>query len=207
MQSIQLTAQHRQDQAGNHVAEIDGLPRLGALLQPAQMRQLARQLIQIANDADQGAALNTCVDVADSRFEIPLLGWSEPLPPESPVECPHRCGSVYAKESYGAGFIKGSGMCPACDASIPAKDIVRTVHVRKLGIMGKAYDDPEAKRAYTYTDQPDNLAASKLGQANVNASLPYAGDSIDRGLLLLRKLQDQGFGVFELTPAPAQGGE
>ncbi|WP_425318521.1 hypothetical protein [Pseudomonas nitroreducens] len=55
MQAIQLTAQHRKDQAGNRVADIDGLPRLGALLQPAQMRQLARQLNQIANDADQGA--------------------------------------------------------------------------------------------------------------------------------------------------------
>lgn len=55
MQAIQLTAEHREDQAGNRVAEIEGLPRLGALLQPAQMRQLARQLNQIANDADQGA--------------------------------------------------------------------------------------------------------------------------------------------------------
>ena len=55
MQAIQLTAEHREDQAGNRVADIDGLPRLGALLKPAQMRQLARQLNQIANDADQGA--------------------------------------------------------------------------------------------------------------------------------------------------------
>lgn len=42
----------------------------------------------------------------------------------SMVECPHRCGSMFAKESYGAGFIEGSGMCPACDAAMPAKDIV-----------------------------------------------------------------------------------
>lgn len=125
----------------------------------------------------------------------------------SMVECPLRCGAMYANDSYGAGFIEGSGICPDCDAAMPAKDIVRTVQVCKLGTSGKAYDAPEAKRAYTYADQPDNLAASKLGRANVKASLPCAGDSIDRGLLLLRELQDQGFGVFELTPAPAQGGE
>lgn len=203
MQAIQLTAQHCQDQADNHVAEIDGLPRLGALLQPAQMRQLARQLIQIANDADQGAALNASVDVADSRFEIPVQGWGEPLPPEPLVECPHRCGSVYTKESYGAGFIGGSGMCPACDAAMPANDIVRTVKVRKMGIHGKAYDAPEAKRAYSYSDQPDSVAAHKLGGACDSASLASAGDWIDRGLSLLRELQGQGFGVFELDDVAA----
>ncbi|HEH8664270.1 TPA: hypothetical protein SH331_000633 [Pseudomonas aeruginosa] len=55
MQAIQLTAQHLRGEDGKPMADIDGLPRLGALLQPAQMRQLARQLNQIANDADQGA--------------------------------------------------------------------------------------------------------------------------------------------------------
>lgn len=206
MQAIQLTAEHTTDKAGAPIIDINGLPRLGAMLYPYQVRWLARQLNEIANDADQGAALHASVDVAGSRIEIPVQGWAEPSPPAPPVECPHRCGSVYAKDSYGAGFIEGSGMCPACDAAIPAKDIVRTVQVRKLGITGKAYDDPETKRAYTYVDQPDNLAASKLGHASVKASLPSVGDSIDRGLLLLRELQDQGFGVFELAPAPAQEG-
>ncbi|HCI4017242.1 TPA: hypothetical protein NO204_002990 [Pseudomonas aeruginosa] len=55
MQAIQLTAQHLRGEDGKPMADIDGLPRLGALLQPGQMRQLARQLNQIANDADQGA--------------------------------------------------------------------------------------------------------------------------------------------------------
>lgn len=83
---------------------------------------------------------------------------------------------------------------------------VRAIQVYKLGIHGKAYDLPENKRAYTYAEQPDNLVASRLGHAYVETSLPYAGDSIDRGLILLRELQDIGFGVFELSAAPAQGG-
>lgn len=33
------------------------------------------------------------------------------------------CGDAYPSTSYGAGFIDGSGMCPNCDAAIPARDI------------------------------------------------------------------------------------
>ncbi|WP_425327640.1 hypothetical protein [Pseudomonas nitroreducens] len=84
---------------------------------------------------------------------------------------------------------------------------VPAIQVRKLGIHGKAYDLPETKRAYTYAEQPDNLGASRLGTAATAAFAATAGDHIDRGLLLLRELQAKGFGVFELSAAPAQGGE
>lgn len=36
------------------------------------------------------------------------------------------CGDAYPSTSYGAGFIDGSGMCPNCDAEIPARDIPAT---------------------------------------------------------------------------------
>ncbi|WP_165677430.1 hypothetical protein [Metapseudomonas otitidis] len=32
------------------------------------------------------------------------------------------CGDEYPHDSYGAGFIAGSGMCENCDAAIPAKE-------------------------------------------------------------------------------------
>lgn len=54
-QQLKLTAEHTTDKAGAPMIDISGLPRLGAVLYPNQVRQLARQLNQIANDADQGA--------------------------------------------------------------------------------------------------------------------------------------------------------
>ncbi|MFV3415295.1 hypothetical protein ACNFH8_23775 [Pseudomonas sp. NY15436] len=84
---------------------------------------------------------------------------------------------------------------------------VPAIQVCKLGIHGKAYDLPETKRAYTYAEQPDNLGASRLGIAVAATFASTAGDHIDRGLVLLRELKGNGFGVFELAAAPSQGGE
>lgn len=66
----------------------------------------------------------------------------------------------------------------------------------KLGIYGKAFDSPQTRRAYTYREQPDNIGAYKLGRAVLRAA--SGGDSIDYGLSLLKHLQAEGFGVFEL---------
>lgn len=66
----------------------------------------------------------------------------------------------------------------------------------KLGIYGKAFDSPQTRRAYTYREQPDNIGAYKLGRAVLRAA--SGGDSIDYGLSLLKQLQAEGFGVFEL---------
>ena len=54
MQPIQLTVEHRIDPQGNPIAEVSGLPRLGALLYPDQMHEYARQLHQAAIAAAQG---------------------------------------------------------------------------------------------------------------------------------------------------------
>jgi hypothetical protein len=70
----------------------------------------------------------------------------------------------------------------------------------KLGAYGSAFDGPEDRRAYTYTDQPANLAAWKLG--NAAARVAAGGDPIDRGLSLLKELEAEGFGVFELVKRP-----
>jgi hypothetical protein len=67
-----------------------------------------------------------------------------------------------------------------------------------IGIKGSAYDLPTTKRAYTYADQPGNVDASKLGRAIETAKHCSAGDSIDAGLVLLKALQAEGFGVFQL---------
>ncbi|MDP3272926.1 MAG: hypothetical protein U1D69_03555 [Polynucleobacter sp.] len=91
----------------------------------------------------------------------------------------------------------------------PCKPIQAEPVVCLVGMKGSAFDVPETKRAYTYSKQPGNGPASRLGDACLKAMGGTAGDSIDRGLLLLKALQDQGFGVFDLgaeyniNPAPA----
>jgi hypothetical protein len=70
--------------------------------------------------------------------------------------------------------------------------------VLEIGNRGAAYDPRDAKRAFTYDHQPGNIDASKLGRATVVASLASAGDSVDRGLALLKALQEEGFGVFQI---------
>lgn len=69
--------------------------------------------------------------------------------------------------------------------------------VRQLGIVGKAFDTPDVRRAYTYSDQPDNVVAMRLGKI-ASISPVSGGDFINYGLQLLQRLQDAGFGVFEL---------
>ncbi len=72
------------------------------------------------------------------------------------------------------------------------------IQVIKLGAYGKAYDMPEARRAYTFVEQPGNVEAGKLGRALTAANNEKFGDSIDKGLSLLKALAEQGYGVFEL---------
>jgi len=49
----------------------------------------------------------------------------------------------------------------------------------------------------------DNVLASKLGQIALESCSPEqkVGDSIDRGLILLRLLKEKGFEVFERQEA------
>ncbi|MDF3932775.1 hypothetical protein [Pseudomonas citronellolis] len=54
MRPIQLTVEHRHGVNGKPYMVIDGLPRLGAELDPEQAMQLGRNLIQAAIVAQQG---------------------------------------------------------------------------------------------------------------------------------------------------------
>ncbi|MDH0100077.1 hypothetical protein N7320_01950 [Stutzerimonas stutzeri] len=54
MQQRAMTAYHALGIDGAPRTAIYGLPTLGITLSPAELRQLARQLNTIANDADQG---------------------------------------------------------------------------------------------------------------------------------------------------------
>lgn len=83
-------------------------------------------------------------------------------------------------------------------------------------MYGSAYDGPFDARAYTYDHLPGNDPAWAIGRAASNALKEPAGDYIDRGLGLLRHLQDAGFGVFalndndatsEASPARAEAAE
>ena len=94
------------------------------------------------------------------------------------LQCVH-CGTVYAE-----------GVPPA----VPEHEPVACF----IGIRGSAFDAPTTKRAYTYAEQPGNVAASKLGKSLETAKHYSAGDSIDAGLGLLKALQAEGFGVFQL---------
>ncbi len=58
---------------------------------------------------------------------------------------------------------------------------------------------PVDKRVFTHNAQPsDNLDAHRLGKACRAAADAPAGDYIDRGLVLLRELQAQGYGIVKL---------
>lgn len=79
----------------------------------------------------------------------------------------------------------------------------RSSEAYEIGIYGKAYDLPSKRRAYTYDEQPDNVGAYKLAKALVATGRDSHGDGIDQGLSLLHRLQEAGFGVFELEKQEA----
>lgn len=58
----------------------------------------------------------------------------------------------------------------------------------------------ETRKTFTYRQQPtDNVTCSLIGEACRTAAMdPKCGDSIDRGLILLRELEARGFGVVVL---------
>ncbi|CAO3886270.1 hypothetical protein [Achromobacter mucicolens] len=60
---------------------------------------------------------------------------------------------------------------------------------------------------FTYTSQPcDNVVAWRIGEACGNASQASAGDYIDRGLVLLKELQEKGYGIAALAASQQQEG-
>ena len=55
-------------------------------------------------------------------------------------------------------------------------------------------------RPWQYTkNQPQNVEAWRIGEAcRIAANDPDCGDYIDRGLILLRELENKGYGIVEL---------
>lgn len=109
-------------------------------------------------------------------------------------------GSMAALKDGREGFIWPSkaDAHPIPLYALPPGEVIALQLDRKLGMYGSAYDPPGPCRAYTYVHQPSNLPAYSLGQAHSAAAAMSAGDNIDRGLGLLKALEDQGFGVFEI---------
>ena len=93
---------------------------------------------------------------------------------------------------------------PAHPAELQEQEEVQRlrVHVCKLGRYGAAFDPASTHYAYTYTDQPDNLGAGKLGRAALGIN--PGGDLIDAGLSLLDRLSREGFGVFQIAAGTGQ---
>ena len=94
-------------------------------------------------------------------------------------------------------------VAPAQPAAQDQGEVQRLrVHVCKLGRYGAAFDPASTHYAYTYTDQPDNLGAGKLGRAALGIN--PGGDVIDAGLSLLDRLSREGFGVFQIAASTGQ---
>lgn len=125
-----------------------------------------------------------------------------PLPTDEPSAWTGS-GSMAALKDGREGFIwpAKSDAHPIPLYARPPGEVIALQLDRKVGMYGCAYDPPGPCRAYTYEHQPSNLPAYSLGQAHAAAAAMSAGDNIDRGLGLLKALEDQGFGVFEIGRA------
>jgi len=104
------------------------------------------------------------------------------------------------------GYVGSHDTHPGCKRAKAPSPAPGAGQVIKIGSYGKAFDLAGDRRAYTYKHQPDNATAWQIGDASSRAEA--GGDLIDRGLSLLKVLEAQGFGVFELaedaaTQAPA----
>ena len=109
--------------------------------------------------------------------------------------------SNQATADIGTGMVQMVELADEIVESIPANGLQLD---RKVGMYGSAYDPPGPCRAYTYEHQPSNLPAYSLGRAHAAAAAMSAGDNIDRGLGLLKALEEQGFGVFEIEQGGAR---
>ena len=92
-------------------------------------------------------------------------------------------------------------MARAALTAQPDHSAQSAVQICNLGNYGSAYDLPGTCRAYTYVAQPGNDIAYRLGGCLRAAHADGGGDHIDFGLALLHRLQDKGFGVFQLAAA------
>ena len=120
---------------------------------------------------------------------------------------PHGSGATYWNNAVLACQVAirdALAAAPAHQAERQGQEEVQRlrVHVCKLGRYGAAFDPASTHYAYTYTDQPDNLGAGKLGRAALGIN--PGGDLIDAGLSLLDRLSREGFGVFQIAASTGQ---
>jgi hypothetical protein len=100
--------------------------------------------------------------------------------------------------SYRDWTDEGDG--PRISANV-VKAAVRRTDAALARFVGHAAGPVPARdgEILTYDSQPDNLGASRLGEAcRKAADEPRCGDYIDRGLILLRELQAKGYGIAPL---------
>lgn len=102
-------------------------------------------------------------------------------------------------ESWGAMSVQAYARAAIAAHTERHDKDAQTHSVLQIGSAGCVYDAPDTRRAFTYKDQPGNVGASKLGRAALSTSRSMGGDSIDAGLALLRHLQAEGYGVFQLA--------
>lgn len=108
--------------------EIGGLKSVNSMLGQA-LKGLTLQARTTGGTAGPDAALMDACEKAEHALSLGGIGRAYMVGADA-VEHAEQlglthcaCGDAYPSTSYGAGFIDGSGMCPNCDAAIPARDI------------------------------------------------------------------------------------
>lgn len=207
-----LKIQHRMDQltaanlilaalgqAGEHVDRKQKMDALWKVLREYRLEDGQTVVELIKSGHDRISILAGLVDASGEN--LPTLNAREAEPAAWTGS-----GSMAALKDGREGFIwpsKGDAH-PIPLYARPPGEVIALQLDRKVGMKGCAYDPPGPCRAYTYEHQPTNLPAYSLGRAHAAAAAMSAGDNIDRGLGLLKALEEQGFGVFEIEQGGAR---
>ncbi|ABN88248.1 hypothetical protein BH02_3794 [Burkholderia pseudomallei] len=130
-------------------------------------------------------AFSTCSGVRSSR------------PAAAPAD--ERADAI-CDSAYCAGLQQGFSFGQMDDNEGLRKALEARAGYVKVLREARAAASPAAEHVLTYETQPDNIGAWRLGEACRAAKA--GGDLIDRGLSLLKELQDRGYGIVALTAAP-----
>jgi hypothetical protein len=132
MTDFDVTSQRCREPSDSHAElceEIGGMKSVNSMLCQA-LKSLTLHARTTGGTAGPDAALMLACEKAEHALSIGGIGKSymegadaasEQIRRTDMIHC--SCGDAYPSTSYGAGFIDGSGMCPNCDAAIPARDI------------------------------------------------------------------------------------
>lgn len=159
----------------------------------------------LAVDLEVADCLRLVLAAVGRLVTTPETDVPAPLPADEPAAWTGS-GSMAALKDGREGFIwpAKSEAHPIPLYARPPGEVIALQLDRKVGMKGCAWDPPGPCRAYTYEHQPSNLPAYSLGRAHAAAAAMSAGDNIDRGLGLLKALEEQGFGVFEIEQVGAR---